>query len=46
MTDDELDSIRDAWRCVQPDHSVQRLLAYIEELKARAAERGTSDGPR
>jgi hypothetical protein len=33
MTDDELDSIRAAWRWVKPDHSVAKLLAYIEELR-------------
>lgn len=34
MTDAELDAIRAAWRWAKPDHSVSRLLTYIDGLRA------------
>lgn len=34
MTEEELESIRQGWRFVQPEHTVARLLEYIDALRS------------
>lgn len=39
MSEEELEAIRRAWRWTKPEHSVRRLLEYVDELEAEKADR-------